>query len=192
MEGVKMRKLDRRCLANAEKVSLRAPKGRSNLFFKIASVASLPRNDTRLRVFSVNYIVFIIAILASFSVVYALAQVPQTQSKTAQEQVDEEDLSLDPYTWDFGDVSPEDVLQHTFILTNESSVVLNIKQVNTSCGCTASEVKKKQLQPGESTDINVTFKAKGYKGAAQQFVYVNTDSLDNPVIRYIIKANVVK
>lgn len=134
----------------------------------------------------------VVVCLMSFSAVYALAQVPQTQSKTAQEQVDEEDLSLDPYTWDFGNVSPEDVLQHTFILTNESSVVLNIKQVNTSCGCTASEVKKKQLQPGESTDINVTFKAKGYKGAVQQFVYVNTDSLDNPVIRYIIKANVVK
>lgn len=137
-------------------------------------------------------LVLIILSCISISYVCASAQVPQSQGKTAQEQVDEEEAELDPYTWDFGDVKPEDILQHTFILTNEFNVVLNIKQVNTSCGCTASEVKKKQLQPGESTDIDVTFKAKGYKGAVQQYVYVNTDSLDNPVIRYIIKANVVK
>lgn len=137
-------------------------------------------------------LVLIILSCISISYVCASAQVPQSQGKTAQEQVDEEEESLDPYTWDFGDVIPEDILQHTFILTNESDVVLNIKQVNTSCGCTASEVKKKQLQPGESTDIDVTFKAKGYNGAVQQYVYVNTDSIDNSVIRYIIKANVVK
>ncbi|MFA4888650.1 MAG: hypothetical protein WC628_03620 [Candidatus Omnitrophota bacterium] len=44
-------------------VSLRAPKGRSNPFFKIASVASLPRNDTsNLRVkvlsFALGFLVF--------------------------------------------------------------------------------------------------------------------------------------
>jgi hypothetical protein len=32
-------------LGTVAKLSLRAPKGRSNLFFVIASVASLPRND---------------------------------------------------------------------------------------------------------------------------------------------------
>lgn len=98
----------------------------------------------------------------------------------------------DPYTWDFGDVKEGQVLKHDFILKNDSEKTLNIKDVNTSCGCTASDVKKKSLKPQESTSIEVSFDSAGYMGPTQQFVYVNTDNLDKPVIRYIIKAKVMK
>jgi hypothetical protein len=99
---------------------------------------------------------------------------------------------LDQHTWDFGQVEENVILKHEFVFKNESSNVLNIKDVNTSCGCTVSEVKKKTLEPGESTIIGVSFNSKGYSGPVEQYVYVNTDNLDNPVLRYIIKANVVK
>ena len=99
---------------------------------------------------------------------------------------------IDPYTWDFGKVNEGKVSRHDFILKNDSGKTLNIKEVNTSCGCTVSKVQKKILKAGESALIEVGFDSKGYSGLTQQFVYVNTDSLDNPVIRYIIKANVIK
>lgn len=98
----------------------------------------------------------------------------------------------DPYTWDFGKIKQAEVASHSFTLKNESSKTLNIKAVNTSCGCTASEVKKKILLPLESTEVEVKFNSKGYSGAVQQFVYVNTDNIDKPVIRFIIKADVTK
>lgn len=100
--------------------------------------------------------------------------------------------TTDAFSWDFGQVEQGKVLQHTFILKNESGKVLNIKGTNTSCGCTVSKLDKKILAPGESTTIDVRFNSKGYSGPVQQFIYVNTDSLDNPVIKYTIKANVVK
>jgi len=46
--------------------------------------------------------------------------------------------------------------------------------------------------PGESTPVEIKFNSKGYSGDIQQFTYVNTDDIDNPVIRFIIKAHVVK
>ena len=98
----------------------------------------------------------------------------------------------DPYTWDFGRVEKGAVLRHAFNLKNESNKILNILSVSTSCGCTASEVKKKKLAPKENTLIEVSFKTRGYSGPTQQYVYVNTDSLDNPVIKYTIKADVAK
>jgi len=98
----------------------------------------------------------------------------------------------DVFSWDFGQVEQGEVLQHTFILKNESGKVLNIKGANTSCGCTVSKVEKNTLSPGESTAIEVQFNSKGYSGPVQQFIYVNTDSLDNPVIKYTIKAEVAK
>lgn len=97
-----------------------------------------------------------------------------------------------PYLWDFGRVKEGAVLKHEFILKNESGKTLTIQNVDTSCGCTASEAEKKVLSPGEETEIKVQFDTKGYSGLTQQFIYVHTDSLDNPIIRFIIKADVVK
>jgi hypothetical protein len=103
-----------------------------------------------------------------------------------------EQKAADPYAWDFGRVKQGEITKHDFELKNESENTLNIKDVNTSCGCTVSKVEKKVLSPGESTVIEVQFNSKGYSGPIQQFVYVNTDSLDKPILRFIIKANVVK
>jgi len=93
---------------------------------------------------------------------------------------------------DFGQVRQGSVLKHNFLLKNETAKALNIRDVNTSCGCTVSKIKKKKLLPGESTFIEVKLNTKGYSGEIQQFVYVHTDNLDNPILRFIIKAEVVK
>lgn len=109
-----------------------------------------------------------------------------------QDNAMQEAKEADPYTWNFGRVKKGAVLRHAFRLKNKSGKILNILDVSTSCGCTASLVQKKRLAPQESALIKVTFNTKGYSGPTQQYVYVHTDSLDNPIIRYIIKAEVVK
>jgi len=96
--------------------------------------------------------------------------------------------AIDPYTWDFGYISKDVVVKHEFEIKNNLNRVLNIKDVSTSCGCTASEAKKKVLEPGEGTQIIVEFNSKGYSGNASQFVYVSTDDPDNPILKYTIKA----
>jgi hypothetical protein len=96
------------------------------------------------------------------------------------------------FSWDFGQVKEPDVVKHTFIFKNETDKPLTITGVNTSCGCTGSKTDKNQLATGESANIDVQFNSKGYNGPVQQFVYVNTDNVDNSVTRYIIKAEVIK
>ena len=111
---------------------------------------------------------------------------------TSQAEITDQAEIPDPYSWDFAQVKEGEVLEHTFVLKNESEKTLTIKEVNTSCGCTAFKVEKKVLLPGESTEIEVQFNTKGYSGLTQQYVYVHTDSLDKPIIRFIIKAEVIK
>jgi hypothetical protein len=124
------------------------------------------------------------------------------------------------YLWDFGRVKEGEVVRHNFNLKNTMGKTFKIKDVTTSCGCTASAVKKDKLLPGESTEIEVEFDSRGYSGSVQQFIYVHTDAvdtstslragsnlsgltrdgskernsriIDNSVIRFIIKADVVK
>lgn len=127
-------------------------------------------------------------ILLSFAQMGCAAQAVSQGPQNLREQKEQND----PYAWDFGRVKEGEVLKHSFVLKNESPKVLNIKDVNTSCGCTVSKIDKKSVLPTETTLIEVQFNSKGYSGAVQQYIYVNTDNLDNPVLRYIIKAEVVK
>jgi len=94
--------------------------------------------------------------------------------------------------WDFGKIKEGQVVKHTFILKNESAKTLRIKGINTSCGCTISEIKKKILRVNESTEIEVKFDTSGYSGMVQQYVYVETDNLKEPILKFTIKADVVK
>lgn len=129
--------------------------------------------------------------LALFVLVNSSGCSSQRYVQKEQEPVGKEE-SADPYVWDFGRVKEGAVLKHEFILKNESGKTLTIQNVDTSCGCTASEAEKKVLPPGEETKIKVKFNTKGYSGSVQQFIYVHTDDLDNPIIRFIIKADVIR
>jgi len=99
---------------------------------------------------------------------------------------------VDPNVWDFGQVKQGVVLKHDFILKNETDDILKINNIHTSCGCTVSESAKKSLLPQESTTVMVTFKSEGYLGPVTQFVYVNTDNPDLEIIKFTIKAQVIK
>ncbi len=95
-----------------------------------------------------------------------------------------------PRVWDFGKIPAGTKAQHVFVFKNEGAQKLTIKNVSTSCGCTASKVDKTELKPGEETEINVTFNSSAYNGPVKQFVYVNTDSTTEPLVRFTVKADV--
>jgi len=94
--------------------------------------------------------------------------------------------------WDFGVVKQGEILVHDFELRNQTRKTLNIVNIHTSCGCTVSKAGKKSLRPGEKTKIQVSFNTKGYFGKTKQYAYVNTDDSDNMIIRFTIKAEVIK
>lgn len=94
--------------------------------------------------------------------------------------------------FDFGIVKEGDVLKHEFSFKNDSDKKLNINNVSTSCGCTVSKINKKTLAPAEEALIEVSFDSKGYEGEVQQFVYVETDNINNPISKFTIKAEVRK
>lgn len=132
----------------------------------------------------------ILAGFAVFLVLNAGCYAGTAPLKKTQEPLQKEAGSS--LVWDFGQVKEGDVVGHVFIVTNTTDKTFHINSVNTSCGCTASEIKKKELRPGESTELEVKFNSKGYHGDISQHVYVNTDGIEQPVIKFTIKAEVVK
>jgi len=94
--------------------------------------------------------------------------------------------------WDFGKIKQGQRAEHVFTFRNDSKSELNISGTNATCGCTASNIDKQKLLPGESANLRVAFNSHGYEGEVRQFVYVNTDSPDKGVVKFTIKANVAK
>jgi hypothetical protein len=110
------------------------------------------------------------------------------KGKEVNKAVEESDI----YSYDFGQVKEGEILKHNFVFKNKSQNPLTIKKLDTSCGCTGSRAEKMILLPQEETLIEVQLNTKGYKGKTQQYIYVETDNLDNPLTKYIIEAEVVK
>ncbi len=115
-------------------------------------------------------------------------------SCVAKEQYNlkEPNAADDSHMWDFGQVKEGEVLEHVFILRNLQDKPMVIANMHTSCGCTVSQAQKKHLLPGEQTQINVKFHTQGYSGKVEQYVYVHTDDASEPIIKYAIKAEVVR
>jgi hypothetical protein len=101
-------------------------------------------------------------------------------------------ISLQQIEYDFGTVEQGTIVKHSFIITNNGGDVLIIKDVSASCGCTAANPDKRELNPGESTNINVEFNTNGRSGKQKKAVYVETNDPDNKKLELKIYGTIVK
>ncbi len=92
--------------------------------------------------------------------------------------------------YDFKDVPQNKVLKHDFIIKNEGTSLLEIKEVKPSCECTVVEPVKKKLEPGDSTVLTVKFDTKGKIGYQREHAYILSNDPEAPVYRVSIVANV--
>lgn len=100
-------------------------------------------------------------------------------------------ISVQESEYTFGDINQNDIVRHSFQIANTGGDVLTILEVKASCGCTAATPDKKELKPGESTQINVTFNSKGRKGPQTKTITIKTNDPESPVITLMIKGNVI-
>jgi hypothetical protein len=82
-------------------------------------------------------------------------------------------------TVDFGKVDSGQVVDLSFEFENTGDSVLIIKNISSSCGCTAAKLEKKEYQPGEKGSIPVKFNSRGMQGKISKFVTVTTNDKEN-------------
>lgn len=89
-------------------------------------------------------------------------------------------LVLQQNEHDFGNITQGEEVSHNFILTNSGGDLLKIIAVRPSCGCTAALPDKSELEPGESTNLNVKFNSSGRFGKQKKVVKIETNDPGNP------------
>lgn len=99
-------------------------------------------------------------------------------------------IVFDENAHDFGDQPQNAALKHTFTFKNTGDAILKIEKVRTTCGCTAALASEKEIPPGGSGKIDVTFKVGSRGGKKQKAVKVYTNDPSSPMVKLDVIATV--
>jgi hypothetical protein len=90
----------------------------------------------------------------------------------------------------FGKVKQGAEVSYEFVFRNDGDAKLTIRNVETSCGCTAALVSDKTVEPGKSGKIKVVFNSLGYAGEVEKYIFVDSDDPATPRAQLKISAAV--
>ena len=80
-------------------------------------------------------------------------------------------------THEFGEVAQKSENTFTFVLTNTGDHPLIVEEAKASCGCTVPKKPEAPIPPGETGELEVTFKPKpSQKGPVTKTVTVTSNS----------------
>ena len=93
-------------------------------------------------------------------------------------------------SYDFGKVKQGKIVEYTFTFENRGAEDLVIKDVTTSCGCTAALVSNSVVKPGDTGQIKVSYDSQGRAGKVSRTITVESNDPVEPVKELSITASV--
>lgn len=93
---------------------------------------------------------------------------------------------------DFGKVKEGNIVEYAFKFSNKGKATLKIKDVRTSCGCTAALVSSEKLQPGAEGTIEVELDTKNRSGKMSRTITIQSNDPRNPTKILTVFADVEK
>jgi hypothetical protein len=98
---------------------------------------------------------------------------------------------ISPPILDLGSVTEDSIAHGTIEFMNGGDSTLIIGGIQTSCGCTVADLKKREYAPGEKGEINVQFNTRGYTGMARKSVMISIDQGSPARVRVELQTNVI-
>jgi len=85
-------------------------------------------------------------------------------------------ITFEESSFDFGDIHQGDKVMHVFNFENTGDAPLIISNVQTTCGCTATDWPRDPVAPGESASITVNFNSAGKMGRQNKIITIVSNS----------------
>lgn len=99
-------------------------------------------------------------------------------------------ISVSPGALEFGQMDQNMAKTLTLTISNLGDGVLAIGDVEVSCGCTAADPIKDRLEPGESTELNVTFNSERFSGETLKYLTISSNDPFNSSLEIPVHSNV--
>ena len=92
---------------------------------------------------------------------------------------------------DFGRILDDETVSGTIRFRNTGNATLSVPSVNSTCGCTVTQLPKNDFEPGESVELTVSFDPRGKNpGPHEQTVTFRTNDRSNPAVSVKVRAHV--
>ena len=101
-------------------------------------------------------------------------------------------LKLNRYTYDFGKIYEGEKLKLSINYENIGDEILEIKNVKTSCDCTATVLERQKLNPGEEGKIDITFDTSGRIGKMARTISLFSNDPKNPEQTITLFVNIIE
>ncbi len=94
--------------------------------------------------------------------------------------------------FDFGKIYKGQKVEHIYTFENRGKDILKIKNVKTSCGCTAAILTADTIPPGKTGEIKATFSSGSTSGNIKKSITVASNDPDTPKYRLTISGEIIK
>jgi hypothetical protein len=99
---------------------------------------------------------------------------------TEEEKAKAAKINFEEKNFDFGNLKQGEKVEYEYVFTNTGKSDLIIRKVKASCGCTAVNMAKSVIAPGETGKIKTTFNSAGKRGKQNKTITVVTNDPNNP------------
>jgi hypothetical protein len=99
---------------------------------------------------------------------------------------------LNPEKIDVGKIREGEIVDGSIKFVNVGTSEVTIKDIRTSCGCTAAKPDKKTYSVGDTAEINYTLKTSGFKGSIRKSIRISFENDDIENASFTILAQVYK
>ena len=99
-------------------------------------------------------------------------------------------LELSTTEWDFGTKWYGEPCSTEVTIGNSGDGVLRITRIRSSCGCTVAQPKKRELGPGESVSMTISYNTKKDKAKVSQTITLETNDPQQQTVAIRIKGEV--
>jgi len=100
-------------------------------------------------------------------------------------------ITFEKLVHNFGNVSPASTHICEFNFTNTGDGILEIIEIEQTCGCTPSALAKAAYAPGEKGSLKVGFYSDTQTGRTSKPIYIYSNDETNPEVELKIQANVM-
>jgi len=130
--------------------------------------------------------IFNIFIITISCFCFSCNNIKETKTSTETKDVAIEDqnnakIKFENLDHDFGSIEEGEVVEYTFIFSNVGAKDLEIKKVESDCGCTATSYEKQIIKPGKQGNIKITFDSKDLFNNQLKEIKVNSNAINSEV-----------
>lgn len=92
---------------------------------------------------------------------------------------------------DFGEVFSGNKISKDLNIRNVGTDTLRIASVNTGCGCTATLLSEKNIAPGDSGKLKISFDSRGFSGKVTKHVSIQSNDTKSPNLSIAFNVNII-